>query len=199
MLEITKFQVDNKLSEFSAESDFVTWWTGVFKTKRYPALSKIMTAVMSIFHGPLVESSFNLMGDVVDIRSTRMNTETLSAVQIAKYAFKARKTTALQYFNRKDVKKDPVRKSVCVCLRRAAAEYKKEQERKSQVKEARKEKLNVSTVNSAPVSKALSKSLIKDRVENSLLKHQKRPENEHWRLWQKKQGKRKNVRDTTIC
>ena len=29
-----------------------------------------MAAVMSIFHGPQVESSFNLMGDVVDIRST---------------------------------------------------------------------------------------------------------------------------------
>ena len=44
---------------------------------------------MSIFHGPQVESAFNLMGDVVDIRSTRMNTETLSAVQIVKYVFKA--------------------------------------------------------------------------------------------------------------
>ena len=112
ILEITKFQVDNKLPEYSAESDFVAWWTQVTKTKKYPALCKMITAVMSIFHGPQVESSFNLMGDVVDIRSTRMKTETLSAVQTTKYAFKARKTTALQYFKHNDVKRDPVQMSV---------------------------------------------------------------------------------------
>ena len=48
----------------------MAWWTQVFKTKKYPALCKIMAAVMSIVHGPQRESSFNLMGDVVDIRST---------------------------------------------------------------------------------------------------------------------------------
>ena len=129
---------------------------------------------MSIFHGPQVESAFNLMGDVVDIRSTRMNTETLSAVQIVKYVFKARKTTALEYFKRNDVKKDPVRKSVCVSLRKAASRYKKEQERKRQIKENRKGKLKVSVVNSIPVSKAMSNVLVKDRVQNNLLKYQKK-------------------------
>ena len=103
-----------------------------------------------------------------------MKTETLSAVQTTKYAFKARKTTALQYFNCNNVKKDPVRKGVCVCLRKAASECKKEQERKRLLKKMRKQILNVSTVNSAPVSKALSKYFIKDRVENNLLKHQKK-------------------------
>ena len=134
IFEINKFQVDNKLPEYSAESDFVAWWTQVFKTNTYPALSKMITeqtvSVMSIFHGPQVESSFNLMGDV-DIRSTRMKTETLSAVQTTKYAFKARKTTALQYFNGNDVKKDTVWKGVCVCLRKAASEYKKRTEKKT--------------------------------------------------------------------
>ena len=46
-----------------------------------------------------------------------MKTETLSVVQTTKYAFKARKTKALQYFNCNDVKKDPVQKGVCICLR----------------------------------------------------------------------------------
>ena len=114
------------------------------------------------------------MGDVVDIRSTRMNTETLSAVQTVKYVFKARKTTALEYFKRNDVKKDPVRKSVCVSLRKAASRYKKEQERKRQIKENRKGKLKVSVVNSVPVSKAMSNVLVKDRVQNNLLKYQKK-------------------------
>ena len=150
----------------------MTWWTEVFKTKRYPALTKIINAVMSIFHGPQVESAFNLMGDVVDIRSTRMNTETLSAVQTVKYVFKARKTTALEYFKRNDVKKDPVRKSICVSLRKAALRYKKEQERKRQIN--RKGKLKVSVVNSVPVSKAMSNVLVKDRVQNNLLKYQKK-------------------------
>ena len=72
------------------------------------------------------------------------------------------------------MKRDPVQKGVCVCLRKAASEYKKEQETKRQIKEMRRQKLNVSTVNSAPVSKAMSKAFIKDRVENNLLKHQKK-------------------------
>ena len=54
-----------------------------------------------------------------------MKTETLSAVQTTKYAFKARKTTALLYFNCNNVKRDPVQKGACVCFRKAASKYKK--------------------------------------------------------------------------
>ena len=47
ILEINKFQVDNKLPEYSAESDFVVWWTQVFKTKKYPALTGLIQVSLS--------------------------------------------------------------------------------------------------------------------------------------------------------
>ena len=43
------------------------WW---FKLKdKYPLLSKISLALLTIFHGPRVESSFRVMGDVMDKKS----------------------------------------------------------------------------------------------------------------------------------
>ena len=139
LLEITQFQVDNKLPQFQVGDDFMKWWTEVFKMERYPALTRVISVVMSMFHGPQVESSFNLMGNVENIRSTRMNIETLSAYQTVKYAFKARKTTALAYFKRSDVRKDPVKKCICISLRKAGSKYKQEQERKKEMKEKRKQ------------------------------------------------------------
>ena len=40
------------------------WW---FKLKdKYPLLSKMSLALLTIFHGPRLESSFSVMGDVMD-------------------------------------------------------------------------------------------------------------------------------------
>uniref|UniRef100_A0A8C5BWR0 Sulfotransferase n=1 Tax=Gadus morhua TaxID=8049 RepID=A0A8C5BWR0_GADMO len=47
----------------------VTWLAKVFNSQKFPALSKVVKAALSIFHGPLVEASFNLMGDIIDPKS----------------------------------------------------------------------------------------------------------------------------------
>ena len=44
--------------------DIVYWYNNL--SKKYPAVHKMAMSVLSIFHGPKVESSFSAMGDVID-------------------------------------------------------------------------------------------------------------------------------------
>ena len=47
-------------------------------------------ALLTIFLGPRVESSFSVMGDVMDKKFGRMNVSTYSAIQTVKYSLKAK-------------------------------------------------------------------------------------------------------------
>lgn len=58
---------------------------------------------MTIFHGPLVESSFNLMGDIIDPRSTSMNISTFISIQTVKYTLQPRKQSPVEMFSRDNV------------------------------------------------------------------------------------------------
>ena len=48
------------------------------------------SALLTIFHGPRVESSFSVMGEVMDKKSGRMNMSTYSAIQTVKYSLNAK-------------------------------------------------------------------------------------------------------------
>ena len=62
------------------------WWCSISKT--YPLLFKVVEGVLSIFHGPQVESSFSVMGDVIDPKSSRMDIKTYDAIQSVKYTLR---------------------------------------------------------------------------------------------------------------
>lgn len=79
--DILRYNVDQALPSFEEGGDVVQWWACVFKTGKYPALSQAVKAALSIFHGPLVESSFSGMGNIIDPKSTSMKISTFSAVQ----------------------------------------------------------------------------------------------------------------------
>ena len=49
------------------------WWTEVFQQGKYPHLSAMFKAMMSCFHGPQVEGSFNTKGDIIAEKSCRMD------------------------------------------------------------------------------------------------------------------------------
>jgi hypothetical protein len=51
-------------------------------------------AALSCFHGPLVESSFNVMGEIMDKSTTNMDIETYCALQTVKMAVQASGKTA---------------------------------------------------------------------------------------------------------
>ena len=87
-LEVRKLLVDaqlpSALDSKRDDIDCLTWWISV--SKKYPVVFKVVRAVLSIFHGPRVESSFSTMGDIIDKKSGRMNIETYAAIQTIKYA-----------------------------------------------------------------------------------------------------------------
>lgn len=61
----------------------------------------------------MVESSFNLMGDIMDPRSTSMYISTFSAIQTVKYTLMSRKQSAVEMFSRDDARYGAVDKSLC--------------------------------------------------------------------------------------
>ena len=86
--EVRKLLSSSSLPE-SGDLKCLVWWKLIKHS--YPCLFKEVTVALSVFHGPRVESSFNVMGDVMDKKSSQMNMETYSSFQNVKYGLKARK------------------------------------------------------------------------------------------------------------
>ena len=175
--EITYYSIDSHLPEES--DDIVHWWTKVVQSNKYPALCKIVVGALSIFHGPRVESSFNVMGDVIGVKAGRMNIETYRAIQTVKYALKARKTSALKIFRRKDPKFSPVDRHICIKLRSAASRYKQKQNALGVKKLERLKRYSVT-------QKAESKTVMK----KNLLKTQEQSYERHSKMEAKRAEKR---------
>ena len=122
--EVHNFQADLVLHRSYKQNTRVDeWWGGVYKDGNYPTLSKVALSVMCIFHGPMVESSFNTMGDIIDSKSPNMSTETYSSFQAIKYYLKAQNVTALKYFHREDPLRDPFDSDMCRNIKGASATY----------------------------------------------------------------------------
>ena len=123
--EVLTLQQDNKIPSYDAATGSIAkWWHEVDQTGKYPALSKVALGCLSIFHGPQVEGSFNIMGDILHAKSSRMNIETYSSMQTVKYALRNREGSAMQQFGRTDAQKDPINRTMTHTLRTAASRYK---------------------------------------------------------------------------
>ena len=107
------------------------WWAQL--KDKYPLLSKISLAVLTIFHALRVESSFSVMGDVMDKKSGRMNVATYSSIQTIKYGLSAKvsnskisKPKSVQLFQRSDRLKSPVMKEIVTEIRNSKKVYEDE-------------------------------------------------------------------------
>ena len=63
---------------------YIHGWEDTFRKR---VLEKFF---LTVFHGPRVESSFSVMGHVMDKKSGRMNVSTYSAIQTVKYSLAAK-------------------------------------------------------------------------------------------------------------
>ena len=101
-LDVHLYQVDKLLPSYMDEHGNVLrvddWWAAIFQTNKYHALTKIVQALLSCFHGPQVESSFSMMGDIMDKESSNMNVETFSAIQMVKYNLISENKSAVDFF-----------------------------------------------------------------------------------------------------
>ena len=61
------------------------------------ALSKLVAAMLSCFHGPQVEGSF-FMSSIMNAATTRMNVNTFIIIQTVKYSIMGSNKIAIQYF-----------------------------------------------------------------------------------------------------
>jgi hypothetical protein len=132
--EVHLFQADEQLERLSSGDkqslSVDKWWYKVLKLNKYPSLCKLVLAILSCFHGPRVESNFNIMGDIIDCRSSRIALPTYNSYQTIKYALRAHKKTAIAYFRKQDFKHDPVDPNLIRNMKSAAKEWKKEKEEK---------------------------------------------------------------------
>ena len=172
-MEVHKYSCDqhlpNPLDASGEPVQIDIWWTQV--KSKFPTLFKIVSAVLTCFHGPLVESSFSVMGDLIDKRSGKMNIETYGALQTTKYHLKATNRTAIQSFSRKNVKDDPVNKDMCIHIRAAAGKYKLSlrKAKESRIKRAEELKLQKQKI----LSKQKEKKRREDAEKAARLKHKK--------------------------
>ena len=79
---------------------------------RYPHLCQGACAMLSCFHGPIAESSFSAMANIMDCHCAHLSTGVFSAVQSVRHYIQARHTTALNLFAKKEPRSDPVDKQL---------------------------------------------------------------------------------------
>ena len=125
-LQVRKYQVDSFLPAYSQDVRIDHWWSEDHLINSYPLLCKMVHAVLSCFHGPQVEGSFNIMGDILDPKSCRMEIHTLSAVQTVAYHMRSTKKTPLEYFRRDSVLHSPVDPLLMRNMKGAYHHYKNE-------------------------------------------------------------------------
>ena len=88
--EISAFQLDKELPIFASGCRLDSWWNNVFKSGKYPDLSKVVKAEVSICTSPQIEASFSMMNDIIDTRSSRMDIATHGAIMNVKYGLIAK-------------------------------------------------------------------------------------------------------------
>ena len=97
----------------------------------YPLFSKMSLALLTIFLGPRVESSFSVIGDAMDKTFGRMNVSTYSAIQTVKYSLNAKtfhafRPKSVQVFQRSDQLKSLLTSEVIEGIRNSKKVYKNE-------------------------------------------------------------------------
>lgn len=83
------------------------------------------------------------MGDVLNEKSCRMQISTYSSIQTVKYTLRAKKTTSVKYFGRKDILLDPIKPKVCLNLRTSSKRYREEKETEAASLSAKRQLLAV--------------------------------------------------------
>jgi hypothetical protein len=95
MKEIYSYPVVDDMPQHGACLD--VWWFGIHR--KFPLLRKyIVCPALTIFHNPRVESTFSLMKNVLDPKSSRMKTSTLKALQTIKYSLLSEEKSTLQVY-----------------------------------------------------------------------------------------------------
>lgn len=125
-LEVRGYHADSKLRELPRDISIDSWW-GAIDCNTYPVLTKTMKSLLSCFHGPLVESSFSLMGDILDIHSCNTDIETYAAYQNVKFHLAAANKSSVEFFGKEDPQTCQIDKDLSSNMKEAWRRNKKRQ------------------------------------------------------------------------
>ena len=137
-------------------------------------MSKLVFALLSCFHGPQVEGSFNTMGDIIDPKSYRMQVHTYSAVQTVKYGLRATKKCAVEYFHRAEVLHDKLDTNLARNMQKSYKLYNAEQQKNREAQEAKRKAMNVAVVGKQ--SKQKAKAVMDAAEKKARMAHRKKQE-----------------------
>jgi hypothetical protein len=155
-MEVRRFHRDESLPESNGTS-VDQWWAPVFRSGKYPVLSRMVDSLLSCFHGPEVERGFSIMGNVITHQTASLNIKTFDAIQTIKYAQLAAGKSAVQFFHRADKLKDPVNPTLVKNMRGAHKAYHRELDEAREQTAAKRAKLDL--ISEAALSKRKTKEL----------------------------------------
>jgi hypothetical protein len=121
--EVYQYISDPELDKID-DCDIVKFWNGPIIKERYQCLHIIVSACLSIFHGPSVESSFSVMNNIVDSNCSRTSVETFNAYQTVKYSLRSKKINSVERFRRNHTR-CPIDRPLALSVQRAWSEEKK--------------------------------------------------------------------------
>lgn len=115
-MEATQYSVDPDVKELAdlfddtkmrIDSDY---WTKVFQLKvheapRFAVLKKLICALLSVFTGPLIEATFNIMDDIVEKDRASMTVENYEAIATVKRALTKKQVKAVTMTVTTDMKR----------------------------------------------------------------------------------------------
>lgn len=156
-LEVRRYHSLDTLPSFGKNDRIDEWWSSHSSRTNFPVLSKAVLALLSCFHGPQVESSFSVMGDIIDTQSSRMQIRTMNSIQTIKYGLKSAGKDAIQYFNRQDIVFDPVCPKLSNNCRTAWKKHQDEQAKNREELDMKKSVLAIK--NDTVISKQKAKQL----------------------------------------
>ena len=91
------------------------WWVKINRRNTYPVFSEVVKARLSTFLGPLVESSFSQMVDIIDKESNRLNIDTYNARMTVEYNLNSKKSS--DFYRWPDILRDPANKDLYYSIR----------------------------------------------------------------------------------
>lgn len=166
-MDVHKYVVDPTLPAYTPGDRVDKWWSEV--AKHYPHLGAAALALLTCFHGPVVEGAFNSMGDILDSRSGSMETKTMAALQTVKCNVKP--VTAVKFFERKDILYSPVMPDVVQNMKNASQERRRALLEKKEEKIKTQHQLNLSK--SKPLTKRAASEILGNAAKKSRLAHKK--------------------------
>jgi hypothetical protein len=129
-------------------------------------------AACTIFHGPMVESSFNTMGDIIDTKSSNMAVETYNSIQTVKFFLKSRETSAIKMYKRDDFLYQPVDRQLTRNIMKSSSTYRANLKKRSHEEMERTNRLQLKN-SSEMVSKKKAKLALQAEAQKDLQIHVK--------------------------